>query len=179
MEFNNFEAFLDYCDLYTLLVSIATSIIVWAVKKIFKDKLPFGISLYLSPVLAVVLQFIVKLLFNDINIAFTMDTVYEGLISGSVSTIITAFIGRIIKGKPADPPAVMFVKGTVDKIVAEKDLNQFSEEILSLINEKTGDEEKIEKICGIIRTYSNQEMEENDVTALSFYLLNSVSALKK
>ena len=101
------------------------------------------------------------------------------MIAGSVSTVISVIITRILKGKPLASPCVMIIEGILDEIIVKEHLQSVTNEILLVVEQESDDQTKTRKVSEIIFNYTNLEMDDKQRETLSLFILKSVSAIKK
>lgn len=179
MQLNNLQLFLGSIDLLTVLVAVSVCIVMTILKKVLKEKLKTSISVYLPTLLAIAIHFIVKTITDGINSSLALDTVYNGLISGSVSTVITVAINKLLNGKPISSPKIMIIEGILKEIINKEHIQSVTEEILLVFEECDDDDTKTRKISEIIFNYTNLEMGDEQLKTLSVFIVNSVSQIKK
>ncbi len=179
MQHEYLQLFFGTIDLSVIAVAVVVCIIMTILKKVLKNKLKTSITVYLPTILAVVLLFLIKFILNGFDEAFTLDTVYNGLIAGSVSTVISVIIARVIKGKPISSPCVMIIEGILDEIIKKEHMQSVTNEILLVVEEDGDDQTKTRRVSEIIFNYTNLEMDDQQRETLSLFILKSVSAIKK
>ena len=179
MQLNNLQLFLGSIDLLTAIVAVCVCVIMTILKKVLKDKLKTSISVYLPTVLAIVIHFILKTITDGIYSSLSITTVYNGLISGSVSTVISVAITRFISGKPFSTPKIMIIEGILKEIINKEHIQSATEEILLVIEEDDDEFTKTRKVSEIIFNYTNLEMGDEQLKTLSVFIVNSISQIKK
>ncbi len=179
MQLNNIQAFLGLFDVKTLGVAVAVCTVMAVLKKVLKDKLKKSVSVYLPTVLATVFQFALKLALYGTEFAFSSETLYEGLVTGSVSTVLSVAVNKLIAGKSVGSPAVMIIESILSEIVKKENMQSVTEEILIITEQDFTKEQKTQMVSEIIFNYTNLEMDDEQRETLSMFILNSVSAIKK
>ena len=179
MQLNNLQLFLGSIDLLTAIVAVCVCVIMTILKKVLKEKLKTSISVYLPTVLAVVIHFTITTITDGIYCSLSINTIYDGLISGSVSTVISVAITRFINGKPLTSPKIMIIEGILKEIINKEHIQSVTQEILLVVEEDDDEFTKTTKVSEIIFNYTNLEMGEEQLQTLSVFIVNSISQIKK
>lgn len=179
MQIESLQQLFGVIDLFIITVAVIVCIIMTVLKKVLKNKLKTSVSIYLPTVLAIFIQFLIKLIIYGFDRVLTVETLYDGLISGSFSTVISVIITRLLSGKPLTSPIVMIIEGILGEIVKKEHIESVTEEIMLVIEEQVDDQTKTQKLAEIIFNYTNLEMDDTQVETLSVFILKSVSQIKK
>ena len=179
MQLNNLQLFLGTLDLLTLLVAIFVCLAMTILKKVLKERLKTSITVYLPTILAIAIHFTVKCISDGFFVALSVETVYNGLISGSVSTVITVIISKLLGGKPIPSPKTMILEGILKEIIHTDHIQIVTEKILLVVNQDLDEQTKTLKVSEIIFNYTNLEMDDEQRKTLSLFIINSVSSIKK
>lgn len=178
MELNSIQSFFSLCDQKTLTIAICVSIMVTVLRKILKDKLSVFISLYLPILLSIIIQLVWTGIIDGFNTAFTIETVYSGLITGTLSSIVTAIAIRTISGSSIRSPELMFIEGTLSEFIKKDALKQVSVEILQAIN-NPAIEDLPKALQMIILNNSNPDIDDIEAYDIACFIINSISTIKK
>lgn len=178
MDYLFIQDFLTTYSLPTLIVAIIVCTVSLTLNKFF-DKLPKLLKAYFPFLLAVVLYFTYDMLFVIKDFSFRAESFYGGLVSGSVSAIISSTIKKIAKGKHIDTSTtVMLIESILEGYIAQDTLSSLALDIekdLSISIEKSLTEEQIvNKISAVTNNISVGE-----ITRLAKLIVCALNSIKK
>jgi hypothetical protein len=160
-------------------IAVIVCLVTTILNKVLKNKLKTSLTVYLPTILAILIRFFVKYFTIGVESALSLDTVYEGLIIGSLSTVISVIVSKIISGKPISSPRVLLLEGILGEFVNKEHVQSVTNEILLVIEDDGDDLAKTNKVSEIIFNYTNLEMNNEQIENLSIFIIKSVSGIKK
>lgn len=179
MQLNNLQIFSRLIDLSMVTIAVIVCLVTTILNKVLKNKLKTSLTVYLPTILAILIRFFVKYFTIGVESALSLDTVYEGLIIGSLSTVISVIVSKIISGKPISSPRVLLLEGILGEFVNKEHVQSVTNEILLVIEDDGDDLDKTNKVSEIIFNYTNLEMNNEQIENLSIFIIKSVSGIKK
>ena len=179
MQLNSLQIFSGLVDLSMVTIAVIVCVVTTILNKVLKNKLKTSLTVYLPTILAISIRFFVKYFTINPETAFTIDTVYEGLIIGSLSTVISVVISKLITGKPFSSPKVLLLEGILGEFVNQEHVQSVTNQILLVIEEDGDDLTKTNKVSEIIFNYTTLEMDNKQLENLSLFIIKSVSGIKK
>ena len=179
MQLNNLQIFSGLIDLSMVTIAVIVCLVTTILNKVLKNKLKTSLTVYLPTILAILIRFFVKYFTIGVESALSLDTVYEGLIIGSLSTVISVIVSKIISGKPISSPRILLLEGILGEFVNKEHVQSVTNEILLVIEDEGDDLTKTNKVSEIIFNYTNLEMDNEQIENLSIFIIKSVSGIKK
>lgn len=171
------QDFLVSYSLPTLIVAVIVLAVSLTLNRVF-DKLPALIKTYLPFLFAVIIYFLYDCLFVLKDFSFRRETLYAGLLSGSLSAVISSSIRKIKAGKPLGASAtVLLIENILQGYIASDRLTQTAIEIESALlddsNELSSEQQVIDKI-----TYNCPDISNTNVIYLSKLIISAVKNIK-
>ena len=165
----------DY-GLKTVIIAVVSSIITLLIKLPLKNRKIVFIN-YLPIILCMIIEIVYDSAFLYHSFTVEKDVLTSGLIAGTLSTAITAFIGRILSGKKTDfNKDILFIIGLLDDSVLEEDKEKIAVIILDIFNQNKDTlscEELAIKVKTEIKEQLNVEMENQNVLLILSKILKA------
>lgn len=154
----------------------------------FLDKINLSKSfrriLFLLPfALGILFSFVYNLILTK-NAEFTLEVIYAGLISGSLSVIIKVTITKIIKGEPLPKTkAQLLITGLIEGYVKKESITiviQFIENLFVEIETSNLTENQvIEQIANELKKHTTSVLKEGDLITLASLIYTTVLQTKE
>ncbi len=178
MDYLFIQDFLTTYSLPTLIVAIIVCTVSLTLNKFF-DKLPKLLRAYFPFLLALLLYVVYDMIFVLKFFSFRTESLYAGLVSGSLSAIISSAIKKIAKGKHIDTSTtVMLIESILEGYIAQDTLTSLALDIekdLSISIEKTLTEEQlVNKISAVTNNISVSE-----ISRLAKLIVCALNSIKK
>lgn len=179
MEIVLLKDFIFSYGLPTVVISVAVGVISLLVEKILKVKLPKLLLTYAPFILAVVLHIAYDTIFVLKNFSISMQSVYAGLISGSLSIIIKETAKKILSGKRVNLSATaILIEGLITGYVKSDCIVQTAILLESVIADgKENDSLIREKIYSTLKENS-EHVDEQDLIRLATLIIATVTAIE-
>ncbi len=147
--------------------------------KIVKKDMPNPVKNYL-PLAASVLVILVADMIKNRAFAFSAETFYSGLITGTLSTAIVAAVNKIFKGEKITlSVASLFIEGMLEGVVDEKDMRSVVSVITAILEETVSDSEKESAIDALLTEKSATSLSEAERAALIRIITDGVKAITR
>ena len=157
----------------SIIIGILVAIIYGFAQKLLKNKLNAGIRGYFPFITGILLNFIFSLIFNGLNASLTETTVYTGIFSGSLGTIIFTFIKKLKKGSVNKDDFILIIEGLLLGVLQPEKVIAVSKEIKKLMSEKHTEEELLILVEQTVKNFSESN-EQFDFTSIAELIISTV-----
>ena len=165
--------FLVSYSLPTIFIACIVAVANLLVDCLVKKKIPLLTSSYMPFLLAVVLYFAFDMIFVSKAFTFNEQTLYAGILAGSLSLIINGIINRIRKGKPLTvSQTVLIIEGIISGYVSEENLSATARALDEHISVEQ--EPSASTIAQIIKSNSDMRLTDEDYLAIAKLILTAV-----
>jgi len=179
MDFILLKDFLATYSLPTLIVAIFVFIITLTLQRVLYLKVPKTAFLYCPFIFGVILYSAYDMLFVIKAFSINIESVYAGLLSGSLSAIINSAINRIKNGRTLGLNAtVLLIEGLLEGFV-ENSLISETAVALDKILISTNHELIPTKVFEKLKENASKGFSEDDLMHLSKLIIHTVSAMKE
>ena len=176
MDYVYLKEFLADYSLPTLVIALVVTAVSILLDKLSGNKLSMLFKTYLPFVLSIILNFIYDSALVSKQLSFRTDTFYAGLLSGSLSALITGLICKIKRGEPLSASATaVIIESIICGYVDEKILAKVALAIEKLYLEDQQFSEK--KTAEIIKKHSNGQLSDQECESLSKLIAEAVNAV--
>ena len=177
MDYLLLQDFLVSYSLPTLIVAVIVSTVSLTLNKFFNG-MPKFLKAYLPFLLAILLYFIYDILFIEGVFCLKKEVFYCGILSGSLSVIISSAINKILQGKPIGVSAtVLLIEGILESYIEQHLLTKTALDIelaLSLEDSKKIEQQVINTI-----TYNCPSLSNDEIINLAKLIISAVKQVKK
>ncbi len=156
----------------SVIIGILVAIIYGVAQKVLKNKLSAGIRGYFPFVTGILLNFILNLIFNGLNASISETTVYTGLFSGSLGTVIFTFIKKLKKGDVKNSDFILIIEELLLGVLKPEKVFAVSEEIKKIISENHTEEELLILVEQTVKKFSEIN-EQFDFTSLAELIIRT------
>lgn len=177
MNYVYLKDFLENYSLPTLTIAVLVSVIVLIYDKFLSAKSPKTIRNFLPFVLAIALYFAYNAIFVCRAFVFSADAFSAGILSGSLSVIITSSFYKIKSGKPIAVNAVAII---IESLIA----GYVNDSVLSTTANLIGDildkepDLALEKVTETITENSSTPISAIELKSVSSLIIKAVTAIK-
>jgi hypothetical protein len=178
MNYVYLRVFIENYSLPTLAISGIVAILMLLYDKFLASKLPTTVRNFLPFLLSTILYYAYDMVFVVGGFVFSKGTLSAGILSGSLSIIITSSIYKLKNGKPIslDNKSVL-IEHILTGFISQELLKATVTEIISIINSEIIDKEQV--ITETISNNSQAQMEIAEIKALSSLIVKAVSSVKQ
>ena len=172
------DFFVSY-SLPTVIIACIVAVCSMLFNKFLAKKVAFLTHSYVPFLMAITLYLAFDMIF--ISKAFTINaqSFYAGLLSGSLSLVITSIINRIKKGKPLTvSQTVLIIEGILSGYVHEQNLSSTARALEEEITLK-GDTTSPDVVANIIKSNSDMRLTDEDYFAIAKLILTAVIENRK
>ena len=174
MDLLYLKDFFAQYSLPTLVIALSVAIINFIVKKFTHKKLPNLFFSYLPFGLAVIFYIAYDMIALSKAFTVTVESVYAGLLSGSLSLVITSIGKRIAKGKPLSvTTTAMLIEGIISGYVREDALSQTASKVDTLISDNKAKDNHNE-IVALLKQNSEDSVSEEQLQTLAGLITRAV-----
>ena len=129
MDYLFLQDFLISFSIPTVIVAIIVCTVSLTLNKFF-DKLPKLLRVYIPFLMAIVLYYAYDIIFVIKDFSFRIESLYAGLLSASLSAILSTMIKKIISGKGFVPSAtILLIEGILEGYLNQDELTSVAIEI--------------------------------------------------
>lgn len=144
----------------------------------FFNRLPKTLRIYIPFLISIVLYYIYDMAFVLHEFAFRSETLYAGIFSGSVSTIISSSITKLLQGKPINTNAtIVLIENIMRGYIDQKVLTKTASEIEKLLFDS--DQDLRQKNLIALLTEITTELSQMDICNLAKLIIVAVDSIKK
>lgn len=162
----------------TLIVAVIVCAVTLTINKFF-DKLPKLLKVYIPFLLAIIFYTIYEMIFVLHAFDFRIESLYAGLLSGSLSAIISSAINRLNKGKSIGTSATVLLiesilEGYIDTNYITKIAVEIEKELITKADISLLEENIIKKLKN-----ASSDISAYELSRLAKLILSAVSSIKK
>ena len=172
------QDFLVSYSLPTLIIASIVCAISLTLNKFF-DKMPKLLKLYLPFLLAITLHCAYDMIFVLKAFTFTNESLYAGILSASLSVILSSSLKKIFQGKPFNTnKPILLIEGILERYISQSCLSQTAyiiEEILLNCQDETEQERQVENA---IKDNGDESIVE-EASHLTKLIIQAVSSIKR
>ena len=177
MDYLLLQDFLVTYSLPTLIVAVIVSAVSLTLNKFFVNA-PKLLKAYLPFLLAILLYFCYDMLFVERAFLLNKHAFYGGILSGSLSAIISSALKKILNGKPIGVSAtVLLIEGILDGYIANHLLTKTALDIEPALSLEDG-EQKEQQIINTI-SYNCSSLSSDQVIRLAKLIISAVKQVNK
>ena len=166
-------------SLPTLIIAIVVAICTFLINKFLAKSLPAIFRSYIPFLMAVMLYIAYDMIFVSCAFTITVNSCYAGLLSGSLSILITEMCIRISKGKPLSlSTTAMLITSLIRGYVNEKNLSSTAIALEKLLDE-TKDNTPIDQVTKVISQNTDIFVNDEEIESLARLIITSVSSIDK
>ena len=178
MDYILLKDFLTAYSLPTVIIAVIVGIICLFADKFLSVKFPALIKAYLPFVLSVALHVAFDMLFTYRAFKFYPQSLYAGLLSGSLSAIFISATKKIASGKPLPLSAtVLLIEGLIAGYVESSTLNQTATALDNIIQNSDCENELLSQITCVIKDNGKKEFSEEDLKGLAMLIIKAVKTI--
>jgi hypothetical protein len=178
MNYVYLRVFIENYSLPTLAISGIVAILMLLYDKFLASKLPTTVRNFLPFLLSTVLYYAYDMVFVIGGFAFSKGTFPAGILSGSLSVIITSSMYKLKSGKPIslDNKSVL-VEHLLTGFIKQELLKSTATEIIAILDDETMDKEHA--ITEKISQNTQEQMSVAEIKALSSLIVKAVISVKQ
>lgn len=177
MDYLLLQDFLVTYSLPTLIVAVIVSAVSLTLNKFFVNA-PKLLKAYFPFLLAVLLYFLYDMIFVERAILLNKHAFYGGILSGSLSAIISSALRKISSGKSIGVSAtVLLIEGILDGYIANHLLTKTALDIEVALSLEDG-EKKEQQVIDTI-SYNCSSLSSDQVIRLAKLIISAVKHVNK
>ncbi len=172
------QDFLVSYSLPTLIVAVIVCTVSLTLNKFF-DKMPKLLKVYLPFLMAILLYFCYDMIFVLKAFTFRYETFCTGILSASLSIILSSSLSKIFQGKPFSVnKTILLIEGILDGYISQNCLSQTAyviEEILLNCQDTIEQEKQVENV---LRNNGDESIVA-EASHLTKLIIEAVSSIKR
>lgn len=172
------QDFLVSYSLPTLIVAIIVCTVSLTLNKFF-DKMPKLLKVYLPFLLAILLYFCYDMIFVIKAFSFRHETFCAGILSASLSVILSSSLNKIFQGKPFNVnKTILLIEGILEGYISQTSLTQTAyiiEEILLNCQDVIEQERQVEDLL----KQNGDQLIIAEASHLTKLIIEAVSSIKR
>ena len=173
MNYNYLTEFFASYSLPTIIIAIIVAVVSLLVNGFLKDKLNAIIRTYLPFAFAIILYFAFDMIFVFKAFIFKEQTLYAGILAGSLSMVITSIINRIRKGKPLTvSQTILIIEGILNGYIPEQNLSSTAKALESEIEKSQTP--CVDTLAQIIKNNSSTQLDNDEYLLIARLILTAV-----
>ncbi len=175
--------FLNDYSIVSVIIALIVTGLSLIFDKFFSDKINFQIKSYIPFILSTILYFTYECIFVYNAFYASVETLYKGILSGSISSIIFSCIKQVKNGENITfNSGILLIQNIIREYVDEKKINKTAEKIQKTFenyNEIDVDNSSlIAKIAKLIKINATLVSKELDFTNVAILIINALLSLK-
>lgn len=177
----NSAIFINYLLPYgapVIITAICVSLLSYLLKKFLPENFAVFIKIYFPFLAGIVLYFVYDAIFISHAICFSQETISMGVLSGTLSTVIFAFIKNLKNGNVITDQVILAIEGILCDTVEKTVLLDLANKIKELFTTEQAEEQLVFLIAEeIVKASKNDDL----LTALPLatLIVDSVKSLEK
>ncbi|MBO7345495.1 MAG: hypothetical protein J6U92_06125 [Clostridia bacterium] len=183
MDLIYLKEFLSNYSFSTLIIASVIAVVTLILDKFLSKKLSATLKTYIPFILSILVNVVYDMYFVINSFALRVESVYAGVLCGSLSAIIVSVINKIKKGEPIPLSATTLL---IERILRGY-LTKESATTTALILEKlfdraetqNGDKITANDVSNAIKEQVSDQISENDLYHISTLIFHSVNEFKK
>ncbi len=184
MDLVYLKEFLSNYSFSTLIIAILLAITTLIFDKFLSKKLSATLKTYIPFLFAIVVNVVYDMIFVINSFTLRIESVYAGVLCGSLSAIIVSLLNKIKKGEPIPLSATTLL---IERILRGY-LTKESATTTALVLEKLFDSAEEQSdgytltatdVSDAIKGEINEQLNDGDLYYLSMLIFNSVNEFKK
>ena len=178
MDFVFLENFFAGFTVPTVIIAIISGTVNVLFDKFLADKVNATLRNYAVFMLAVILYVAFDALFVLKAFEIRTQTLYSGILSGSLSMILSSAFKRISEGKSIGGSATrLLIESLIEEYVSANSITATAIAIEKLFNDSSICENKIEKIKDVIAANANCVIDQDELLSVAKLIIQSINAL--
>ncbi len=179
MEYVYLTDFFANYSLPTLIIAVVVSIITFLLNRFLSSKLSIGTRSYLPFIISIAFYLAYDMIFVCKAFEINVNSLYAGMLCGSMSLIIGGALSRIKKGKPLSvSQTVLLIENILTGFVHSENLTQTATSVENLIAE-TEDATDADVIAQTIKENSVEGIDESEFIRLAKLIITAIFSAKK
>ena len=179
MEYVYLTDFFATYSLPALIIAVIVSILTFLMNRFLKDKLSLSLRSYLPFIVAISLYLAYDMIFVCHAFKINANSIYAGMLCGSMSLIIGGALARIRLGKPLSvSQTVLLIESLLIGFVQTENLTSTATTIENLIAD-TEDDTNPSVIANAIKLNSVDGIDESEFIRLAKLIITAIFSSKK
>ena len=177
MDYIYLKEFLENYSLPTLIIAVIVAVITLLYDKFLSQKLPNVIRNFIPFAISIILYFSYDMVFVVKNFSFSTGTFSAGMLSGSLSVILTSSVYRLKNGKPLNTNAVyLIIESLITDYVATENVYSVASALSEVVNGTN--ENANQTVYNLLLEHTHKGIDEQEIKALSFLIVKATNAVK-
>ncbi|MBQ8427350.1 MAG: hypothetical protein IJX16_06310 [Clostridia bacterium] len=177
MNYVYLRVFIENYSLPTLIISSIVSVLNLLYDKFCADKLPATVRNFLPFLLSTILYYTYDMIFVLHGFTFSAGTFSAGVLSGSLSVIITASVYKLKNGKPISANAeILLIENLLSNYVKADLISYTASTIKSILDGENEDKEQ--QIFDTVLKNSDTEINSVELKVMVALIIKAVMAVK-
>ena len=172
-----FKNFLATYTLPTVVIAIFVGVLNFICDKFLYDKISATARNYLTFLLAIISYFLYETVFIKKSFSLTLETIYAGLISGSLSTVISCALNKISCGNTVSNAVKLLIEGILDGLISKHSMHATVNSLEKLFASEFEDTTLKEQIINIIAESVITPLSDEEFEKLALLIIHSIRAL--
>ena len=176
MDYILLKDFLARYSLPTLIIAFVCAVTSIVIDLCFKERLPRLVKSYLPFLTAIALYFAYDMIFALKAFAFSDNSFYAGVLSGSLSVLIKKTALKIAQGKNVGISATaLLIEGLLSEYVSDGALTETARVLEKiLLSENLDENDAVNQVLLTIKEKVNGERSESELTHLAKLIVSAV-----
>jgi hypothetical protein len=180
MDYIFIENFFTHYSLPVLVIALCVGVVKFFLDRFFANKIPNIILTYCSFILCTLSYLAFDMIFVIKDFAVTRQSLYLGLLCGSVSVVFCTTIRKIVSGKSINlSQTVLLIEGLINGFVNESYLTATALELDKILSQNYSEETLTSNVTNTLKDNAHPHFSDDDLMRLSLLIIRSVNALKK
>ena len=179
MELNLLKEFLLSYSLPTIIIAVAVGFVGFLTEKFINVKIPQFILTYAPFIVAVLLYFAYDMLFLVKAFYLRSESLYAGILSGSLSVIIKETVKKIVSGKPVNLSATtLLIEGLITGYVKNGAITKTAILVENILRERKDEQDDVKFEVATALKNNSDGLDEQDLLSLASLIITSVATIK-
>lgn len=179
MDYVLLKDFFANYSLPVLIIALAVGTIKFIVDKFLPVKTPKTILPYLPFIVCTVFYIAYDMIFVLKSFSFTLQSLYAGVLSGSLSVVFCSALKKIDNGKPLNvSQTVLLIEGMLHGFMSENLLSQTAIELEKVLQDNSSDQVLSDKVSLTLKNNAYSLFSDDDIMRLAMLIIQAVKSLK-
>ncbi len=178
MNYVYLRVFIENYSLPTLIISAIVAIMNLLYDKFFAEKLPTAVRNLVPFLLSILLYFAYDMIFVLQDFTFSAGTFSAGILSGSLSIVLTTSVYKLQNGKPISVNAEhMLIERLLEGYVTAELIDYTASTVKAILDEDNENAE--EQIVLFLTENCNANLNQIELKAMVSLIIKAVKAIKQ
>lgn len=179
MDYILLKDFFANYSLPVLIIALFVGIMKFILYKFIPTKTPKALMPYIPFIISILLYLAYDMIFVLKAFSFNSNSLYAGVLSGSLSVVCFSALKKIDSGRPLNvSQTVLLIEGMLHGFMSENLLTQTAIELEKVLEEGCTDQNLSDRVTSTIKNNAYSLFSDDDLMRLALLIIQTVKSLK-